>query len=91
LTNSTDIFDGLHEKLKQEEWPKVYLFKFIMPNEPKTISLVSTLFSNENEMTFNVSKTGKYTSLSIKELMLSAEDVIQLYKKASLIKGVISL
>jgi hypothetical protein len=89
--NNESVFDGLLEKLRNEEWPMVYLFKFILPNDAKTLSLVSSLFGADNEMVFHESKNGNYVSVTVKELMMSAENVISIYKKAAQIKGVITL
>jgi hypothetical protein len=92
MENSNEsVFDGLLEKLQNEDWPMVYLFKFILPNDAKTLSLVSSLFGSDNEMIFHESKKGNYVSVTVKELMMSAENVIDIYKKAAQIKGVITL
>ncbi len=86
-----EVFRGLLEKLQNEEWPMVYLFKFIFPNNSETLSKVSALFGSDNEMVFHESKKGNYISVSVKETMTSAQEVIEIYKKASEIKGVITL
>lgn len=92
MENSNEsVFDGLLEKLQNEEWPMVYLFKFILPNDAKTLSQVSSFFGSDNEMVFHESKNGNYVSVTVKELMMSAENVIDIYKNAAKIKGVITL
>lgn len=90
-TQGDEIFRGLLEKLQNEEWPMIYLFKFILPNESETLSKVSGLFGGDNEMVFHESKNGNYMSVSVKETMTSAEEVVEIYKKAAEIKGVITL
>lgn len=89
--SNNNVFQGLLEKLRNEEWPMVYLFKFIMPNEPEIISRVSALFSGENEMVMHPSSNGNYTSVTVRETMSSPEEVITIYEKSSEIKGVITL
>lgn len=84
-------FEKLNEQLQQLEWPSVYYFKFISPNEPKTIALVTSLFSSDSDINMRPSSKGKYTSINIKEVMVSAAAVIEIYEEAAKIKGVISL
>jgi len=84
-------FDKLKEQLEQEEWPNVYLFKFIIENTPHQIALVTALFDETADITFHNSKNGKFVSISVKEMMLSVEKIIETYEKATLIKGLISL
>ena len=84
-------FEKLYEQLEQEDWPKMYFFKFIAPSDSRTIALVTNIFEDENNITLRPSTKGNYTSISVKEVMMSAEAVIEVYEKAAQIKGVISL
>ena len=84
-------FKKLFEQLEQEEWPRLYYFKFIAPSDSRTIALVTSLFEDENNITMRPSRKGNYTSISVKEVMMDADAVIQVYEKAAQIKGVISL
>lgn len=86
-------FDSLREKLEDGfEWPRVYLFKFIVPSENKKIAEVENLFnSTEAEINMRSSKNGKYVSVSAKEMMISPDKVIDRYKEAAKIEGIISL
>lgn len=84
-------FDGLKAGLEKLDWPAVYFFKFICPSDSETIAKVVSLFNDSGEMKFQPSKNGNYTSISLKEVMMSAEDVIEIYIKASGIKGVMAL
>jgi len=85
------IFGGLHGKLLREEWPSTYLFKFILPNNNELISKLLNIFGTDNKQSIHPSRNGNYVSISIEELMLSANDVIDKYEKASVLKGVMSL
>jgi putative lipoic acid-binding regulatory protein len=49
------------------------------------------LFPHQAEFTNRHSAGGKYVSITVKEMMLSAEEVIDRYEKASAIEGVIVL
>jgi hypothetical protein len=83
-------FQGLRAQLEKQDWPSVYFFKFILPNENEKITQLSALFEN-SELKLQPSRNGKFISISSKEVMLNAEKVIEIYEKASLIKGIISL
>lgn len=87
----SDKFDKLKAQLELQEWPMVYLFKFIMPNDSAVIANITALFDDGADLKYSNSKTGKYVSLSVKELMLDVDSVIEKYNKASKYKGVISL
>ena len=88
----SDTFDGLKEKLDlNKEWPRIYLFKFIIPNDNQKLAQAETLFGSEAIVTRNQSRTGKYVSISAKEMMISSDEVIARYHKAQEIEGIISL
>ena len=81
------------EEFKQQlvdhyTFPTLYLFKFIVPAEKSDDFKI--LFS---EVHFDTkrSKTGKYISFSKKHRVKSSDEVIEIYKKAYTIDGIISL
>lgn len=85
-------FDGLLQKLKEDgPWPKLYLFKFIIPNDNQKLALTEGLFGAEAQVTINKSRTAKYLSVSAKEVMMSPEEVVARYTKATEIEGLIAL
>ena len=84
-------FDSLKAQLEQQEWPNVYLFKFIVPNDNHRLAQVSALFDANSEVVFHESQPGKYVSVSAKEVMLSAQTIIDVYERAAKIPGIISL
>lgn len=73
------------------EWPSVYLFKFVLEPEPERLAKVLALFPEESEVLRRYSAGGKYLSVSAKEVMMSAEDVVARYDRAAEIPGVIVL
>lgn len=85
------IFEGLRQKLEQEEWPSTYMFKFILPNDNESITRLLNIFGTANKQQMQNSRNGKYVSITIEELMLTAADVIEKYEKAAQLKGVMSL
>lgn len=85
-------YSGLKEKLnKYHSWPSVYMFKFIVPDDPRKLDQVQKLFTREAEVSYKTSKNGSFISVTGKELMLSADEIIRVYKKAEAIKDLISL
>ncbi|HZH86879.1 MAG TPA: DUF493 family protein [Brumimicrobium sp.] len=82
-------FDKLKAQLEKEEWPSLYMFKFIAPSDNQKIALITNMFTEASDINMRPSSKGNYTSISVKEIMMSAESVIEIYKKTALIKGVI--
>jgi putative lipoic acid-binding regulatory protein len=81
-------------KLKIEEtmsFPGVYMFKLIVPSENRSIALVENIFEAETDILTKESDKGKYTSITAKQVVMSSEEIIAVYRKAALIKGVIFL
>ena len=75
----------------QQQWPGVYFFKFIVPNDREKLELVKKLFLHEDQITYRTSKDIRYISLSCKQEMKNPDEVLAIYAKAGAIEGVISL
>lgn len=87
-----DFYADLEQKLNEEtQFPSVYLFKFIIPNDNQRLAQTQALFGAEAQVTTRESRTGKYLSVSAKEMMLSAASIIERYRKAEKIEGIIQL
>lgn len=87
-----DFYVSLKQKLEeQHSFPALYLFKFIIPADNHKLALVEALFGPEAQVTTNQSRTNKYISISAKEIMLSADSIITIYKEAEKIEGIVSL
>jgi uncharacterized protein len=87
-----DEFEQLRKTLQDElAWPSVYMFKFIVPANSDGKAAIESKFSDEAVITHSASSTGKYVSITIKEVMLTADAVIDKYKSLEGIEGVISL
>jgi putative lipoic acid-binding regulatory protein len=77
------------EKLEAtHKFPAIYMFKFIVLDEKK--KLVEALFPG-HEVISKPSSKGKYISITAKPMMGSSEAIIEIYKKAHKIEGIISL
>ncbi|MDG1378784.1 MAG: DUF493 family protein [Flavobacteriaceae bacterium] len=74
-------------------WPSKYLYKFIVKTDVQKIKKIETYFDFKGAViNTNVSKNGKYTSVSINIIMETPESVINKYKEiANNVEGVISL
>ena len=83
-------FDKLREQLNKVNWPTVYMFKFIIPADNKKIALVEAKFSDEAIITQKESANGKYISITIKEVMLNTESIIDKYKEMEGIEGLMA-
>ncbi len=82
----------LRESLdKVHNWPSLYMFKFIFEPDRGRLDAVLALFPPESEVLRKYSAGGKYMSLTVREVMMSAEDVIARYDRAAGIPGVITL
>lgn len=90
--NESD-FDRIKRTLDETHtWPSVFLFKFIVPSEIEKIARVEALFNSKTaEIKSKESRNGKYTSISAREVMTSSDGVLDCYKKASEIEGLIAL
>lgn len=84
-----ESFKAFKEKLDNEHsWPATYMFKFVVPNT-KTHEL-KTIFAKESFQTKD-SKTGKYVSFTMKKLMNSSDEVIEIYMRVREVEGLIAL
>lgn len=85
-------FQKLEDALRQsKDIPGMFLFKFIIPNNNETLAQTMQLFDNSADVVTRESSNGKYVSISSKEVVISVEDVIEKYKLAANIKGLIFL
>lgn len=72
-------------------FPSVYMFKFIVPSENRSIALVENLFDPETDIHTKESGNGKYTSITGMQVVVNVEEIMEVYKKASKIKGIMFL
>jgi hypothetical protein len=87
-----DFYENLKARLEENtSWPQVYLFKFIIPSDNQKLAQVQNLFGSEAQVSTRQSKSNKFISISAKEVMVSSDAIIETYKKAGKIEGIISL
>ncbi len=86
------IFDELRKKLEETvtTFPYVYMFKFIIKAENRTIAMVEAIFDNDAEIIQKESAKGNYLSITVKQVVMSVDEIIGIYEKAAKIEGVMS-
>ncbi|MGZ3898689.1 MAG: DUF493 family protein [Bacteroidia bacterium] len=77
--------------IETTSFPSVYMYKFIVESNNRKIALVESLFDPEADLHTKESGSGKYTSITAKQVVMNVEEVIEVYKKAALIPGIIFL
>ena len=77
--------------MEQKQWPLLYYFKFIVPNDKVKIEQVKLLFPDPSMITYNTSRDINYISISYKQYMPDAESIIEIYQRASSVEGLIAL
>ncbi|MEO9803595.1 MAG: DUF493 family protein [Reichenbachiella sp.] len=81
--------DSFKEKLDNtHSFPTLYVFKFIV--KPEQVEEIEKLFP-KHEVLLKPSSGGKYISTTIKIMASSSQEIIEHYKEASKIEGIISL
>ena len=89
MSNFDDL-DKFRDLLNGEySWPATYTFKFIVPAGQE--ANVTNLFRETAEVKIKPSSGGKYASITAQDTMDNAEQIIEIYSKASNIEGIISL
>ena len=93
MQNKEEFYANLKIKLDEAiKWPSVYMYKFIVPGENKKVAEVEALFNTKtSHISTRPSSTGKFISVTAKEVMSSSEAVIAKYREAEVIEGLISL
>lgn len=93
MNKKMEFYKKLKDNLNENgKFPSKYLFKFIVPSGGNRIQQVEDLFNFEGAViNKKMSKTGKFTSVSIHVIMKSADAVIKKYQEAEKIDSIISL
>ncbi|MCK5846823.1 MAG: DUF493 family protein [Bacteroidales bacterium] len=88
----TKEYDKLEEMLETDfKWPRIYMYKFIIPFLPESIKEAEALFSSDADIVLRESKNLKYMSITAKQMMKNPKEVIAIYRKAESIKGIMGL
>ena len=90
---ATNIFDELRKKLEEsiKSFPYIYMFKFIIKSDNRTMAMVEVIFDDDADIIQKQSAKGNYISITVKQVVMSVDEIIDIYEKAAAIDGVISL
>ncbi len=84
--------DRFRQKLLESmTFPSVYMFKLIVPSEHRNIALAESLFESDADLHTKESGKGRYTSITVKQVVMNVDEIIDVYKKASTIQGIMFL
>lgn len=86
-------FDELKKKLEEsiDFFPYIYMFKFIIKSDNRTMALVEVIFDDDVDIIQKQSAKGNYISITVKQVVMSVDEIISIYEKVAEIEGVISL
>jgi len=76
---------------KNEQWPMLYYFKFIVQNNQEKLNTVKELFADPSAITYKTSRDIKFIGMSCKQMMPDPESIITIYEKAQKVDGLIAL
>lgn len=90
---ATNTFDELRKKLEEsiDSFPYIYMFKFIIKSDNRTMALVEVIFDDDADIIQKQSTKGNFISITVKQVVMSVDEIISIYEKAAEIEGVISL
>jgi putative lipoic acid-binding regulatory protein len=91
--STEDFYTKLKITLEETTtFPTIYMFKFIVPFIPDKIKQVENLFNHLGAVIeIRTSKNGNYASVSVQVRMENPEQIIQKYKEAGQVEGIVSL
>jgi len=89
---AANTFDELRKKLEETvtSFPYIYMFKFIIKSDNRTMALVEVIFDNDADIIQKQSTKGNYVSITVKQVVMSIDEIISIYEKAAAIEGVMS-
>ena len=93
LNQTDDFYKRLEKQLSDSSvWPSLYKFKFILKSDSVEITNLKNMFDDiDANISSNLSSSKNFTSITVTAKMQSANDIINKYKLASEIEGIISL
>ena len=86
-----DKYSKLRGLLLEYDYPMVYPFKFILKDSDEKMIQVKRCFDETAEISVRKSSKGNFASITIKQMMLNADDIINRYKMLEGVEGLMSL
>ncbi len=67
-----NTFDELRKKLEESitSFPYIYMFKFIIKSDNKTMALVEVIFDDDADIIQKQSAKGNYISITVKQVVM---------------------
>ncbi len=89
---TANTFDELRKKLEETitSFPYIYMFKFIIKSDNRTMAMVEVIFDDDADIIQKQSTKGNYMSITVKQVVMSIDEIISIYEKAAAIEGVMS-
>jgi len=85
-------YRGLRRLLDDiREWPQVYMFKFIVPNQYGKVDKVVSLLPETGKVSFNHTKSLHYVAVTCQAEMHHPDDIVKITQEATAIEGVLAL
>ncbi|WP_291862252.1 hypothetical protein [Marinilabilia sp.] len=76
---------------KEEEWPQLYMFKFIVPNQHGKVDKVVSMLPEESDISFKHTKSLRHVSVTCRAMMSHPDDVIIITQNVTALEGVMAL
>jgi hypothetical protein len=76
---------------KEEEWPQLYMFKFIVPNQHGKVDKVVSMLPEESDISFKHTKSLRHVSVTCRAVMNHPDDVIIITQNVTALEGVMAL
>ena len=84
--------EKFRQKLSESmSFPGVYMFKFIVKSDNRSIALVENLFDASADILTKESGKGRYTSITAKVVVINVDEIIEVYRRAALIEDIMFL
>ncbi|MFM7770783.1 MAG: DUF493 family protein [Bacteroidota bacterium] len=84
--------NALRDELNRtNKWPSEFMFKFIVPSHEEKVTQIKLLFGESAHYAMKWSANGKFTSITVRAMMMNADEIFERYTEASKIEGIISL
>ena len=87
----TDFEAFRNSLVSQLEFPTIYMFKFKLKHELCHAAQIESWFDADAVIQSRLSRNKQYISITVRQAVLNADDIIYYYKKAQHIEGLICL
>ena len=91
--NPEEFYSRFHEQLaNSQDWPGPFLFKFIIRGDEQKMNQLKQIFENKQaKLKLKNSSKNTFVSATFLAQMKNPSEVIDIYKTASKIEGIITL